>query len=94
MVAVVYYWNQAHPVSFLSCGDAPLHPIFLQFYMVQFAGVVLPVIQQDGVPPTPANGNQFVLIIPGNVIDLNMKPVLPPLQLTLDDLCARILAFP
>jgi hypothetical protein len=94
MVAVVYYWNQAHPVSFLSCGDAPLHPSFLQFYTAQYPSVALPVIQQNGVPPTPANGNQFVLIIPGNVIDLNMKPVLPPLQLTLDDLCARILAFP
>ena len=87
MVAVVYHRNQAHPVSVLSyCGDAPLHPIFLQFYMVQFAGVVLPVIQQDGVPPTPANGNPFVLNIPGNIIDQNMNPGLPPLQLKFDDL--------
>ncbi len=74
MVVAVYNRNQAHPVSFLSCGDAPLHPIFLQFYITQFAGVVLPVIQQDGVSPTTANGNQFVLNIPGNVIDPNMNP--------------------
>lgn len=94
MVAVVYHRNQAHPVSFLSCGDAPLHHSFLQHYTVQFPGVVLPVIQQNGVPPAPANAIQFVVNIPGNVIDPAMNPALPPLQLTSDDLCARILAFP
>ncbi len=94
MVAVVYYRNQAHPVSFLSCGDAPLHPSFLQFYTAQFPGVALPVIQQNGIPPAPANAYQFVLNITGNVIDPNMNPVLPLVQLTLEDLCARILAFP
>jgi hypothetical protein len=94
MVAAVYHRNQAHPVSFLSCGDAPLHYTFLRYYTTQFLGVVLPVIQQNGVPPTPANANQFVVNIPGNVIDPTMNPGLPPLQLTLDDLCASILAFP
>jgi hypothetical protein len=44
MAVVVYHRNQAHPVSFLSCGDAPLHPSFLQFYSAQFAGVVLSFI--------------------------------------------------
>ncbi len=94
IVAVVYHRNQTHPVSILSCGDAPVHNSFLQFYTVQFAGVVLPPIQQNGVPPTPANANQFILNIPGNIIDPNMNPVLPPLQLKFDELYGRILAFP
>jgi hypothetical protein len=38
--------NQAHPVSFLSCGDAPLHFTFLQYCTAQFPGVVLPVINK------------------------------------------------
>jgi hypothetical protein len=94
IVAVVYHRNQAYPVSILSCGDAPVHHSFLQFYMVQFAGVVLPPVQQNGVPPTPANANQFILNIPGTVIDPNMNPLLPPLQLKFGDLCGKILAFP
>jgi hypothetical protein len=49
IAAVLYHRNQEYPVSFLSCGDAPLHSSFIQFYMEQFSDAVLPPIQQNRI---------------------------------------------
>jgi hypothetical protein len=81
MVAVLYYRNQAPPVSFLSFGSRV------------FPGIELPDIQLNGVIPNASNASQFVLNIPGNVIDPRMNPPLPSLQLQFDDLCESISEF-
>jgi hypothetical protein len=82
IVAVVYYRNQAHTITFLSCGDAPLYPSFSQFYSQLFPRVH---IQQ--------NADQFILNIPGNIIDPSIDPAYPDLQLPLNDLCESISSF-
>ncbi len=79
---VVYYRNQAYPITFLSCGDAPLYPSFSQFYSQIFPRVH---IQQ--------NVDQFILNIPGNMIDPSIDPAYPDLQLQLNDLCDSISSY-